>query len=102
MARAAQARKQSERSNMVVSESIEMLDTQVYAENSRAMQQQIQRMTASKDMTDDGEGNFDRPRGTPGQLQVKERSWYLACLMYWEWHAYASLEGKLIGHGQAG
>lgn len=22
--------------------------------------------------------------------------------MYWEWHAYASLEGKLIGHGQAG
>lgn len=87
---------------MVVSESIEMLDTQVYAENRKAMQQ-IQRMTASKEMTT-GKVTLTGPGQT--RAVASERavipSWYLACLMYWEWHAYASLEGKLIGHGQAG
>lgn len=67
---------------MVVSESIEMLDTQVYGENRKAMQQ-IQRMTASKEMTT-GKVTLTGPGLGQTRAVASERavipSWYLACL----------------------
>ena len=69
---------------MVVSESIEMLDTQVYGENRKAMQQ-IQRMTASKEMTT-GKVTLTGPGQT--RAVASERAVMVpgmsVCLMYWE------------------
>ena len=91
----AQAREQSELNNMVVNESIEMLDTRIYPEKRR--EEQMQQIA---DNNDDGfnrdadeKGNFLRPSHSPiGEASMVS----ITCL------AYACLvkpRGKACGSG---